>query len=101
MKVFADVNIADWLIWEQPRLAARLAYDDQLELLSAPQIRGIERVNWGAAGWEKVARGYRLLVLYGLGPQSAATFRRDRDDRVLYRDDGYLVILRSRRVANA
>jgi hypothetical protein len=40
-RIFADVRYSDWLLWHDPALAGRLAYDTRLELLSARQLRGI------------------------------------------------------------
>lgn len=38
---FADVRYSDWLLWHDPALAGRLAYDTRLELLTDRQLRAI------------------------------------------------------------
>jgi hypothetical protein len=40
-RIFADVRYSDWLLWHDPALAGRLAYDTRLELLTARQLRAI------------------------------------------------------------
>jgi hypothetical protein len=97
LRVFADVRIADWLLWNQPRLRGRVAYDARFELLSAQQLRAL--VSFQAVtgvGWNRITRGYRLLVLnYKEVPASVKAVEAEPGDRVLYRHGGYEVILRS------
>lgn len=99
--IYADGNIADWLIWRQPSLGARLAYNDQLELLPARQFTAIESlIAVVGTDWKHAANGYRLLVLnYRESPDGVAAFAREPGARTLYRDQGYSVILRTRRNA--
>jgi hypothetical protein len=64
MRVFADVRFADWLLWRDPWLAGRVAFDARYELLSVDQINSIHRFNEHREyGWEGAAEGYGAVVL--------------------------------------
>lgn len=63
-RVFANERFADWLIWEHPELAGRVAFDARFELLESDELKAIAR--WrGRSGsdWRAAAKGYDLLVL--------------------------------------
>jgi hypothetical protein len=63
-RVFADVRFADWLLWRDPQLAGRVAFDARYELLTGDQIRLIRRFNiQQRPTWERAAAGYRIVVL--------------------------------------
>ena len=62
-KVFADVHYADWLIWEQPALAGRIAFDARFELLSQRQLAKVATFNNPGQSWRTTAAGYAILVL--------------------------------------
>jgi hypothetical protein len=63
-RVFADVRYSDWLLWRRPELAGRLAFDARYELLTAGQLRTIERFNHQIGdNWRAAARGYRVIVV--------------------------------------
>ncbi len=53
-RVFATSPYADWLLWSQPALAGRVAFDARFELLSTRDIQRIAQLQ---------ARGYRVFVL--------------------------------------
>ena len=40
-RVYATLKYGDWLLWEQPRLSGRVAFDARVELLTTPQIASI------------------------------------------------------------
>lgn len=62
--VWADVKYADWLLWRQPGLAGRLAFDARFEQLPAGRIGQVYAFNdpFGEP-WRVPARGHRILVL--------------------------------------
>ena len=63
-RVYSNERFADWLLWREPSLAGRIAYDVRFELLSAAELTAIAR--WrGRSGddWRAAADGYRILVL--------------------------------------
>ena len=63
-RVFASDKYADWLLWRNPELAGRVAFDIRFELNSRAQIRGLSNY-FGRIGpsWQAVAQGYRVIVL--------------------------------------
>jgi hypothetical protein len=63
-RVFATSDYADRLLWSEPQLAGRVAYDDRLELLSGRQLAQLA-IFQSALGrsWRSFARRYRVFVL--------------------------------------
>jgi hypothetical protein len=97
LKVLTDTHFADWLVWRDPALRGRVANDARFELLTPKQITQTQEV-FDAIGpnWKRGARGFGLIVLDRHFDSLAATgFLDELGARVLYRDDGQLVILRS------
>ena len=63
-RVLANAKYADWLLWRDPRLAGRIAYDARLELLSRARIVQIYDFGLPFGGsWRATSRGYDVLVL--------------------------------------
>jgi hypothetical protein len=62
-QVFATSPEADWLLWSQPELSGRVAYDARFELLSTSQLMQLARFQAQAGNWLKMARRYRVFVL--------------------------------------
>lgn len=95
LRVYATEPYADWLLFEQPRLAGRVAYDIRFELLSPAQMLAITSFHIAAgSGWEHVADGYGVLALSASGDRAAiALLERERGTTILYRS-GSLVVLR-------
>ena len=62
-KVFANERYADWLVFEHPQLAGRIAYDSRFELLTDRQLRSVAEFRNLVAGWHSTIRGYGILVL--------------------------------------
>jgi hypothetical protein len=74
--VIADELDSDWLLWEQPSLAGRLAYDVRFELLDTRQLRQIallDRVSHPV--WRRC--GSRARVVTFGGPQYLKVARRE------------------------
>ena len=63
-RVFADDRHSDWLLWEQPQLSGRLAYDVRFELFSRAQLARVRSFRDGTA--PEVASGYRVLTFSDL-----------------------------------
>ena len=63
-RVFASDRDADWLLWRDPRLRGRVAFDIRFELNTAAQIRRLhaffDRIG---PNWRSAARGYEVIVL--------------------------------------
>jgi hypothetical protein len=62
-QVFANERYADWLVFEHPELAGRIAYDSRFELLTSKQLQSVTEFRNLVAGWHSTIRGYRTLVL--------------------------------------
>jgi hypothetical protein len=62
-RVFATSTYADWLLWNRPELARRVAFDARFELLSPAQLERVVRFEVRAGHWLSTARGYRVFVL--------------------------------------
>jgi hypothetical protein len=102
VRVLADQTAADWLLWSDPNLRGRVAFDVRFELLSAPLLQQLERL-YTASGpdWKEVALGYRLIVLDAKAdPLATREFLAEPGRRILYDDGTYVVILRSRVAAD-
>ena len=97
LKVFADVRYADWLLWKQPDLAGRVAYDARLELLSEDQTEQIANFQSRVGeDWTALADGYRVLVFErGEERLREATFLKEPGVDVLYRDKNAIVLVRT------
>jgi hypothetical protein len=85
-RVFADVRYADWLIWAQPSLAGRIAYDIRFELLSRRQLAEIYAFNDPLGqSWSVTSAGYAVLVLDRIDDAHAVrALTREPGARVLY-----------------
>ncbi|MBV8998503.1 MAG: hypothetical protein JO304_05560 [Solirubrobacterales bacterium] len=103
LQVFADVRFADWLLWNNPALAGRIAYDTRFELLSPAQMNSMVAL-FSAIGpdWKHAARGDRLLVLDRAdSPETVRAFLAEAGRRILYDDGTRIIILRAAREAMA
>jgi hypothetical protein len=90
-------RLADWLLWRQPELAGRLAYDSRIELLQGAEIGRLNRF-WEQKGprWKRAARGYRIVVVdREQNPAGVKAFLREPGARRVYRDAEVDVVLRA------
>ena len=62
-RVFATSPYADWLLWSQPTLSGRVAFDARFELLSTKQLERLARVQAKSGDWLGTLSGYRVFVL--------------------------------------
>jgi len=62
-RVFANEKYADWLVFEHPQLAGRIAYDSRFELLRSRQLLSVTEFRNRVGGWRSTIRGYDVLVL--------------------------------------
>jgi hypothetical protein len=86
--VLADDAHSDWLLWEQPQLTGRLAYDVRFELFTSQQLGRLQAFRNGLA--PGVASGYRVLTFTDI-----ATARRlVPSARIVYRGSGFFVVAR-------
>ena len=62
--VFADDRYSDWLLWKEPRLSGRIAYDIRFELLTRPQFEQLVAYRSRTGGdWRRAIRGHDVLVV--------------------------------------
>jgi hypothetical protein len=97
LRVLADQRAADWLLWGDPNLRGRVAFDVRFELFSQTMLNRLQNL-YTATGpdWKQEARGFRLLVLDAKAdPLSTRAFLTEPGRRLLYDDGRYVVILRS------
>ncbi len=93
-RLFADEEYADRLLFEEPALAGRIAYDIRYELLSRAQLAGIVafRKEQGP-DWLAAARRFGLLVLSPGGDRGAIRLLERRPGTtVLYPGPGAVVL---------
>jgi hypothetical protein len=62
-KVLAMSPYADWLLWSEPALAGRIAFDARFELLTRGQLQTLGEFQSRAGDWIATTRGYRVFVL--------------------------------------
>lgn len=97
-RVFPSDRHANWLLWHDPSLRGRLAFDTRFELLSKQTFRSL--LYWNSQvgdDWKRIADGYSVLVIDE--PQEHKRFVEltgEPGARVAYRDDKVAVIVRSR-----
>jgi len=95
LRIYADGRYADWLLFEHPDLAGRIAYDVRYELLTQHELEKLsDFVSQRGNGWFRDAAGYRLLVLDPVREPGAIAYFRMRGARVLYRDEHVVVLER-------
>jgi hypothetical protein len=100
-RVFASEKYADWLLWRNPKLAGRVAFDIRFELNSRAQIRRLSNY-FGRIGpnWQAAARGYQVIVLNRDAHERVRlSLRRDAQIRQAYIDPDLAVLVRTGKVA--
>jgi hypothetical protein len=94
--VFATSPYADWVLWSDPGLASRVAFDTRFELLSRPQLEHLGQVENAAGEWRKTVRSYRVFVLGRKFDRTLEqALRRDTAMRVIF-SSPQVVVLRRR-----
>jgi hypothetical protein len=97
-RIFANEAYADWLVWNNPRLAGRLAFDARFELLNTHQLDLVQRFRTRIGDWRVAANGYDVLVLSKAAEKhEIAAFLRSHQARKVADDRGIVVL---RRVAH-
>ena len=94
-KVFATSPYADWLLWQEPRLRGRVAFDARFELLTTAQVKRIAAVQGRVGDWLSVLRDYRVIVLDRRQDRALrAALLRTRTMRVVHLDPSVIVLRR-------
>jgi hypothetical protein len=64
--VLADDEHADWLLWLQPSLAGRVAYDVRFELFNHDELQQISRLRWASPPvWQRCGAGAKVVTFAG------------------------------------
>jgi hypothetical protein len=61
-RVYADLTLADWVIWEAPQLRGMVAYDGRPELMTPREFTDVIRFSRTRPGWRAAVHGYSLIV---------------------------------------
>jgi hypothetical protein len=94
-RIFANEAYADWLVWEHPALAGRLAFDARFELLNTHQLQLVQDFRSRVGDWRAAAAGYPVLVLSGSDEEKEiAAFTRTHAARKVADDNGIVVLHR-------
>jgi hypothetical protein len=94
-RIFANERYADWLVFEHPRLAGRIAYDSRFELLTSQQLRSVTEFRNRVNGWRSTVSGYSVLVLDKVDDhQPIRALLRAREARVVARRGSVVVLQR-------
>lgn len=92
-RVFADLDLADWLLWEVPSLRGRVAYDGRPELLTRREFDDVVmRAATLESGWQRVLARYQLVVF---DPGRAVRLARLNGWRTLATAPRFVVMARS------
>jgi hypothetical protein len=97
LRVFANEQFTDWLLWKVPSLSGRVAFDARFELMTGEQLRSIVRFRQRiSADRLATVSGYRLLVLDPATEKPAIrAVLSEAGTVVLYRDSHVAVLLRA------
>jgi hypothetical protein len=96
-RVYAATRYGDWLLWKEPPLRGRVAYNVRFEILDPETFLRIVyfRIERGA-NWKTLADGYKVAVLESdQEPSHVDDFLSEPGARVLYRDDRIAVVQRA------
>jgi hypothetical protein len=64
LRVVSSLRYADWLLFAEPQLAGRLAFDARLELLTEAQVKQVVKIaNAIGESWRMTGPGGRLFVV--------------------------------------
>jgi hypothetical protein len=63
LRIFPDDRHADWLLWQHPELAGRVAYDVRFELMTPDEVEQLALVRTQFRTNQPITRGYRLFML--------------------------------------
>jgi hypothetical protein len=95
--VFSDDRYADWLLWTEPQLRGRVAYDVRFELFTGKQFDQLFRYrNQTGDGWRNAQTGYSILALARPNENTIIQAVRGRDGYHLVYESGLIALLQHR-----
>lgn len=90
-RVFASARWGDWLLWKEPQLAGRIAYDARAELFTSQQFKTIALARTTPALLPELRRTYRIFLVDRTDePAVYSTLRREA--RVAFDNGDTLVV---------
>jgi hypothetical protein len=94
--VVADDEHADWLLWLQPSLIGRVAYDVRFELFDSRELQEIELIHHGSHPiWRRCVSQARVVTFDGPNDEEAA--RREQllahGSRTIFNSPGFIAVL--------
>ncbi|HEX6489735.1 MAG TPA: hypothetical protein VF002_00005, partial [Gaiellaceae bacterium] len=92
--VFASETLSDWLLWTEPSLRGRIAYDVRFELLSTGQLEQLSAYHRRSGrDWAAPTRPFSLIVLdTRIDSRLGAALLAQTGARVLFKDRNLLVL---------
>lgn len=94
-QVLPGVRFANWLVWQQPSLKGKVAYDARLELLTPEQVRDIHYWHNAIGDYERLLRPGDIVLVDRVDESLLESeLARRTDMRYLYRDDEVAVLVR-------
>ena len=94
--VWSSGLASDWLLWKEPSLRGRVAWDVRFELLTGDELREIVRFNDNRGNWRQTLAAYPILVLdREREAEQLRELRRDGGTRVIYADRSTVVLRRT------
>jgi hypothetical protein len=92
-RVIASSPYADWILWSEPQLSGRVAFDARYELLTKRQLSTLGAFEARVGDSMKTTNGYAAVVLGARDDrQLAAALVATRKARVAYRDGEVIVL---------
>jgi hypothetical protein len=92
-RVLAGYDLADWLLFEVPEARGRVAFDGRWEILPRSKFLSVMRyIRQGGPGWQRLDRGYRVVLLNPLRHGGLIRWYEGRGAAVLYRDSRAVVL---------
>jgi hypothetical protein len=90
-RVFASARWGDWLLWKEPQLAGRIAFDARAELFTSDQIKTMALFRATPTLIPEIRRRYRIFLVDRTDePAVYSTLRRE--GRVAYDNGDTLVV---------
>ena len=91
-RIFASARWGDWLLWKEPQLGGRVAYDARAELFTSRQFKTIALSRVTPALLPEISRRYRIFLVDKTDePEVYSTLRRK--GHVAYDDGDVLVVV--------
>lgn len=94
--VLADENHADWLLWQQPSLTGRIAYDVRFELFTKPELEQLKLLLAGSHPvWQRCGEQARVVTFDGPSDEQAAIRERvlSRNSKTIVNSPDFIAVL--------